>query len=134
MTVAPSGASTLPTAATVSPSINTSPANSPSAVTTVPLAINVVSVIAPLLLAEVCSAWDPHVLGADPEDVAEPPDEVVEKRRVADQRRRDLDDRVAAVVAARDQLGADQRLGQALSEQFLALLCIEAALGPVGDE
>src|SRR6185312_6006557 len=49
MTVAPSGASTRPTAAIVSPSIRTSPANSPSAVTIVPLAIRVVSLTACLL-------------------------------------------------------------------------------------
>src|SRR5581483_6150428 len=49
ITDAPSGAATLPTAAIDSPSMRTSPANSPSAVTTVPLAMSVVSVIAWLL-------------------------------------------------------------------------------------
>ena len=48
-TVAPSGGATFPTAVIVSPSISTSPANSPSAVTTVPLAMTVVSLIALLL-------------------------------------------------------------------------------------
>ena len=49
ITLAPSGASTLPTAMIVSPSIRTSPANSPSAVTIVPFAIRVVSLTACLL-------------------------------------------------------------------------------------
>ena len=49
ITLAPSGASTLPTATIVSPSIRTSPANSPSAVTIVPFAIRVVSLTACLL-------------------------------------------------------------------------------------
>src|SRR3954447_1111683 len=98
ITDAPSGASTLPRAAIVSPSINTSPANSPSAVTIVPLAINVVSVIAPLLLAPLSSIWDPHVLRADLQDLPEAPNEIVEDLGIADQRRRDLHDRVAAVI------------------------------------
>src|ERR1700744_1154423 len=48
-TVAPSGASPLPTATIVSPEIRTSPANSPSAVTIVPFAIRVLSLTARLL-------------------------------------------------------------------------------------
>src|ERR1700693_3932205 len=49
MTSVPSGAAKRPTAASFSPSISTPLSNSPSAVTTVPLAIRVVRVMARLL-------------------------------------------------------------------------------------
>ena len=46
-----------------------------------------------------------------------------------DQRRRELDDRVAAVVGAAVQPGLEQRLGQEPAQQPLALLVVERLLG-----
>src|SRR5579859_3194274 len=63
ITDVPSGAATLPTAAIVSPSMRTSAANSPSAVTTVPLAMSVVSVMAWLLSS---SAEPPTIIHRHP--------------------------------------------------------------------
>ena len=48
---------------------------------------------------------------------------------VADQRRRELDDRVAAVVGAAVEAGVEQRLGQEAAQQPLALLVVEGLLG-----
>src|SRR5690242_10574004 len=130
-TSAPSGAATRPTAATFSPSIRTSPSNSPSAATTVPLAIRMVWVMARFLLS--CGR-DPHVLRERDQHVAEPPGQVLQERSIADQRGRDLYHRVAAVVTPGDQLGTDQRAGQALAQELFSLLGIETGLGPVRHE
>ena len=50
-----------------------------------------------------------HALGRLAEHGAENPDDLVQLRLARDEWRRDLDDRVAAVVLAADQAGLEQR-------------------------
>ena len=50
-------------------------------------------------------------------------------RLADDQRRRELDDRVAAVVGAAVEPGVEQRLGQEAAQQPLALVVVEGLAG-----
>ena len=55
--------------------------------------------------------------------------DLVEVRLVADQRRSELDDRVAAVVGAAVEAGVEQRLGEEAAQQPLGLVVVEGLLG-----
>lgn len=68
------------------------------------------------------------VLGLD-EDAAQPGGDVLELGRPDGERRRQLDDRVAAVVGATVDAGVEKRLGQEAAEQPLALVVVERLPG-----
>src|SRR5690242_9032950 len=63
------------------------------------------------------------------EDRAEPALDVVELRLADDQRRRELDDGVAAVVGAAVDAGVEERLGEVAAQEPLGLLVVERLAG-----
>src|SRR5882672_2214557 len=63
------------------------------------------------------------------EDRAQDLLDLVEVLLGADQRRRELDYRVAAVVGAADQAGVEQRVRQEAAQQPLRLVVVERLLG-----
>ena len=67
------------------------------------------------------------------EDLAEDADDLVELGLTGDERRRDLQHRVAAVVRAADQARVEERVRQVAAQELLALLVRERltrVLGP----
>src|SRR5438874_10731953 len=65
--------------------------------------------------------WSSDVCSSDLQDLLY----LVEMLLAADERRSQLDDRVAAVVGAADKPGVEQRLGQEAAQQALGLLVAE---------
>src|SRR2546425_4075854 len=59
------------------------------------------------------------------EDVAEDRDDLVELLLSCDERRRDLDDRIAPVVRAADETALEERRREEAAEQRLALVVVE---------
>ena len=68
-----------------------------------------------------------HQLPGLGEDVAEDAGDLVELPRARDERRRDLDHRVAAVVGAADQAALEQAAREEAAQQRLALGVVEVA-------
>src|SRR3954452_3215383 len=69
-----------------------------------------------------CPKRSVHAVPGLAQHVAEDPDELVELRLLRDERRRDLDDGVAAIVGAADQAALEEPPGQEAAQERLRLL------------
>src|SRR5918912_983815 len=135
-TVASAGAPTRPTAAIRSPTTSTSASYSPSALITRPPC----NTVARSSLMRSCSSSSScrrvaAQLGARVrKDVAQAPHELVDHGAVGDERRRDVQHRVAAVVGPRDEPRLQEAAGEEAAQQPLALRRVEPPVRGVADE